>query len=211
MLAEHRKAYDKLDEDDKEFFDAEKLVEPLRRHAHLRRRPRGRDPRPASSASTWRSARCCSPTGCARRASRSTSSSRTTPRVPATRTSTRSCTCRPTSGPQQGVSIAAGDSLIAPRAEEIRRRIAPVNHYRAIDAAELLGLRVAVVPHAGGQLGAGVRAGGSRRGRARDARRRRQVASRASRSTPTRARKGYGPLLDQRDPARRGRVGSSST
>jgi len=39
----------------------------------------------------------------------------------------------------QGVSIAAGDALIAPRAEEIRRRIMPVNHYRAIQAAELLG------------------------------------------------------------------------
>ena len=40
----------------------------------------------------------------------------------------------------QGVSIAAADALIAPRAEEIRRRIMPVNHYRAIDAASLLGL-----------------------------------------------------------------------
>ena len=39
----------------------------------------------------------------------------------------------------QGVSIAAGDALIAPRAEELRRRIMPVNHYRAIDAANLLG------------------------------------------------------------------------
>lgn len=39
----------------------------------------------------------------------------------------------------QGVSIAAGDALIAPRAAEIRRRISPVNHYRAIRAAELLG------------------------------------------------------------------------
>lgn len=39
----------------------------------------------------------------------------------------------------QGVSIAVGDSLIAPRAEEIRRRIMPVNHYRAVQAAELLG------------------------------------------------------------------------
>jgi len=41
---------------------------------------------------------------------------------------------------QQGVSIAAGDALIATRAEEVRRRISPVNHYRAIDAAKLLGL-----------------------------------------------------------------------
>lgn len=39
----------------------------------------------------------------------------------------------------QGVSIAAGDALIAERASEIRRGIAPVNHYRAIQAAELLG------------------------------------------------------------------------
>jgi hypothetical protein len=40
----------------------------------------------------------------------------------------------------QGVSIGAGDAMIATRAEEIRRRISPVNHYRAIDAARLLGL-----------------------------------------------------------------------
>lgn len=39
----------------------------------------------------------------------------------------------------QGVGIAAGDAMIAPRAEEIRRRIMPVNHYRAIDAAKALG------------------------------------------------------------------------
>jgi hypothetical protein len=39
----------------------------------------------------------------------------------------------------QGVGIGLADSLIAPRAEEIRRRIMPVNHYRAIQAAELLG------------------------------------------------------------------------
>ncbi len=40
----------------------------------------------------------------------------------------------------QGVGIAAGDALIAPRAEEIRRKIMPANHYRAVDAANLLGL-----------------------------------------------------------------------
>jgi len=39
---------------------------------------------------------------------------------------------------QQGVSIAAADALIAPRAEKVRRQISPVNHYRAIDAAKLL-------------------------------------------------------------------------
>lgn len=40
---------------------------------------------------------------------------------------------------KQGVSIAVGDQLIAPRAGEVRRNISPVNHYRAIDAARLLG------------------------------------------------------------------------
>lgn len=39
----------------------------------------------------------------------------------------------------RGVGIGVGDALIGPRAEEIQRRIAPVNHYRAIDAARLLG------------------------------------------------------------------------
>ena len=36
--------------------------------------------------------------------------------------------------------VASACALIAPRAEEVRRRISPVNHYRAIDAARLLGL-----------------------------------------------------------------------
>ncbi len=39
----------------------------------------------------------------------------------------------------QGVSIAAADALIAPRAEEIRRRIMPNNFWRTIQAAEHLG------------------------------------------------------------------------
>jgi hypothetical protein len=40
----------------------------------------------------------------------------------------------------RGVGIGVADALIAPRAEEIRRKLMPVNHYRAIDAARLLGL-----------------------------------------------------------------------
>lgn len=39
----------------------------------------------------------------------------------------------------QGVSIAAADALIAPRAAEIRRRIMPNNFWRTIQAAEHLG------------------------------------------------------------------------
>ncbi|MEL7667391.1 MAG: NGG1p interacting factor NIF3 [Actinomycetota bacterium] len=40
----------------------------------------------------------------------------------------------------RGVGIGVADAMIAPRAEEVRRKIMPVNHYRAIDAARLLGL-----------------------------------------------------------------------
>ncbi len=39
----------------------------------------------------------------------------------------------------QGVGIGAADALIEPRAQEIRRKVMPANHYRAIDAARLLG------------------------------------------------------------------------
>lgn len=42
----------------------------------------------------------------------------------------------------EGVGIGLADALIAPRAEEVRRKIMPVNHYRAIDAARVLGLAV---------------------------------------------------------------------
>ncbi|MCX8007791.1 MAG: NGG1p interacting factor NIF3 [Coriobacteriia bacterium] len=39
-----------------------------------------------------------------------------------------------------GVPIGVGDALIAGEAEKIRRRILPANHYRAVDAARVLGL-----------------------------------------------------------------------
>ncbi len=40
----------------------------------------------------------------------------------------------------RGVGIGVADALIGPRAEEVQRRIMPVNHYRAVDAARLLGI-----------------------------------------------------------------------
>lgn len=40
---------------------------------------------------------------------------------------------------REGVPIGVADALIGPRAEEVRRKILPVNHYRAVDAARLLG------------------------------------------------------------------------
>lgn len=42
----------------------------------------------------------------------------------------------------QGVGMGVADNLISTRASEVRRRFLPYNHYRAIQAAELLGLAV---------------------------------------------------------------------
>lgn len=42
----------------------------------------------------------------------------------------------------QGVGIGAADSLIAKRSSEIRRHFMPYNHYRAIQSAELMGFAV---------------------------------------------------------------------
>ncbi len=40
----------------------------------------------------------------------------------------------------QGVAIGAADWLISPRVQEVRRGLMPANHYRAVDAARLLNL-----------------------------------------------------------------------
>jgi len=42
----------------------------------------------------------------------------------------------------QGVGIGAADSLISKRASEIRRHFMPYNHYRAVQSAELMGFAV---------------------------------------------------------------------
>ena len=42
----------------------------------------------------------------------------------------------------QGVGLGAADSLISKRSSEIRRRLMPYNHYRAVQAAELMGFAV---------------------------------------------------------------------
>jgi hypothetical protein len=40
----------------------------------------------------------------------------------------------------QGVPVNVGDALISERASEVKRRMMPVNHMRAVDASELMGL-----------------------------------------------------------------------
>jgi hypothetical protein len=139
VLADHRKAYDKLDEDDKEFFDAEKFVNPYADtricagdpQAEIRGLIVGVDMEVGEVLLADRLREKGEPIDLVFAHH---------PEGPGYANLHEVMYMQADLWAKQGVSIAAGDSLIAPRAEEIRRRIAPVNHYRAIDAAVLLGL-----------------------------------------------------------------------
>jgi hypothetical protein len=139
VLAENRKAFDKLDDDDKEFFDAEKLVNPYSDtricagdpDAEIRGLLVGIDMEVGEVLLADRLRERGEPIDLVFAHH---------PEGPGYANLHEVMYMQADLWANQGVSIAAGDSLIAPRAEEIRRRIAPVNHYRAIDAATLLGL-----------------------------------------------------------------------
>lgn len=107
---------------------------------------------------------------------------------------------------EAGVRIGAADALIGPRAEEVRRRFMPYNHYQPIDAARLLDLAVmSCHTPADNSVNAYV----ERHLAERDPRTLKDVV-RALRAIPEyadAARKGYGPEIVLGDEARRtGRV-----
>lgn len=138
VLAESRKAYDKLDEDDREFFDMEKLENP-----YADTRICAGDP---ESEIRGLIVGIDMEVGEVLLADRLRERGETIdlvfahhPEGPGYANLHEVMYLQADLWAKQGVSIAAGDSLIAPRAEEVRRRIAPANHYRAIDAAMLLG------------------------------------------------------------------------
>jgi len=139
VLAERRKAFDRLDKDDKEFFDTESLVNPYADTricagdpaAEIRGLIVGIDMEVGEVLLADR---------LREKGERIDLVFAHHPEGPGYANLHEVMYMQADLWAQQGVSIAAGDSLIAPRAEEIRRRIAPVNHYRAIDAAALLGL-----------------------------------------------------------------------
>jgi hypothetical protein len=139
VLADHRKAYDKLDEDDKEFFDAEKFVNPYADtricagdpQAEIRGLIVGVDMEVGEVLLADRLREKGEPIDLVFAHH---------PEGPGYANLHEVMYMQADLWASQGVSIGAGDALIAPRAEEIRRRIMPVNHYRAIDAARLLDL-----------------------------------------------------------------------
>jgi len=139
VLAEYRKAFDKLDEDDREFFDAEKLVNPYADtricvgdpETEIRGLLVGIDMEVGEVLLADRLREKGEPIDLVFAHH---------PEGPGYANLHEVMYMQADLWAAQGVSIAAGDAMIGPRAEEIRRRIAPVNHYRAIDAAALLGL-----------------------------------------------------------------------
>ena len=156
----HRKAYDKLDEDDKEFFDTEKLVNPYADtricagdpEAEIRGLIVGVDMEVGEVLLADRLREKGEPIDLVFAHH---------PEGPGYANLHEVMYMQADLWAKQGVSIAAGDSLIAPRAEEIRRRIAPgqplPRHRRCRPARA----GVALLPHARRQLGSGVRAGGT--------------------------------------------------
>ena len=138
VLAENGKAFEKLEQDDKEFFDAEKLVNPYADtricagdpESEVRGILVGIDMETAEVMLADRLREKGEPIDLIFAHH---------PEGPGYASLHEVMYMQADLWSHQGVSIAAGDALIAPRAEEIRRRIMPANHYRAIDAANLLG------------------------------------------------------------------------
>lgn len=138
VLADAKSAYDKLDDGDREFFDAEKLVNPYADtricagdpEAEIRGLLVGVDMETAEVVLADRLREKGAPIDLIFAHH---------PEGPGYANLHEVMYMQADLWAAQGVSIAAADSLIGTRAEEVHRRIMPVNHYRAIQAAELLG------------------------------------------------------------------------
>lgn len=138
VLEDARKAYDKLEEADKEFFDTEKLANPYsdtricagERDQEIRGLIVGIDMEAAEVLLADRLREKGEPIDLVLAHH---------PEGPGYANLHEVMYMQADLWAAQGVSIAVADQLIAPRAAEIQRRISPVNHYRAVDAARLLG------------------------------------------------------------------------
>jgi hypothetical protein len=191
VLANAKKAYDKLDEDEQEFFDTEKFTNPYSDTASVRATP-------------IRGARLLvgidMEVGEVLLADRLREKGEPIdlifahhPEGPAFAGLHEVMYMQADLWAAQGVGIGAADALIDPRAQEIRRKIMPANHYRAPDAARLLGLLDDVVSHAGGQQCQRVRAALSRGEIPASRSRRSSRCCAPSPSTPTRRERDTAP------------------
>ena len=138
VLAENKKAYDKLEADEREFFDTQKLSNPYSDtricagdpDQEIRGAIVGVDMEPGEVVLADRLRERGEPIDLIFAHH---------PEGPGLREPPRGHVSPGRSVGHARCIDRAADALIAPRAEEIHRRIMPVNHYRAIDAARLLG------------------------------------------------------------------------
>ncbi len=138
VLADNKKAYDKLEADEREFFDAEKLTNPYSDTRICEGDP-DQEIRGAIVGVDMEASEVVLADRLRERGEPIDLIFAHHPEGPGYANLHEVMYLQADLWAQQGVSIAAADALIAPRAEEIHRRIMPVNHYRAIDAARLLG------------------------------------------------------------------------
>jgi hypothetical protein len=138
VLADNKKAYDKLEADEREFFDAEKLTNPYADTRICEGDP-DQEIRGAIVGVDMEAGEVVLADRLRERGEPIDLIFAHHPEGPGYANLHEVMYLQADLWAQQGVSIAAADALIAPRAEEIHRRIMPVNHYRAIDAARLLG------------------------------------------------------------------------
>lgn len=141
ILAEAKKSYDKLDADEKEFFDTEKFTNPYSDTRVCYGDP-GLDVTGIITGVDMEVGEIVLADRLREKGSRIDLVLAHHPEGPGYASLHEVMGMQADLWAAQGVSIAAADALIAPRAQEIRRRIMPVNHYRAIDAARVLDLAV---------------------------------------------------------------------
>ena len=104
-----------------------------------------------------------------------------------------SCGCSPTSWPRYGVTVSVAEQLMDKRIGEVERRLLPVNHDRAVDAARMLGLPMMCVHTPADNCVTSFLNAAFREGEARPGSRTSSTSSRRSRSTGAAAGRMAGP------------------
>jgi putative NIF3 family GTP cyclohydrolase 1 type 2 len=138
VLAEARKAFDKLDEDDKPFYDTERLTNPYADTRIACGDPE-LDVRGLLTGVDMETAEVLLADRLRERGEPIDLILAHHPEGPGFARLDEVMYMQADLWHAQGVGLGAAENLIATRASEVRRRFSPYNHYRAIHAAELLG------------------------------------------------------------------------
>ena len=140
VLAQARKEFDELPERKRWEFDQERLVNPFADTRILLGDPGDRGRRASWWASTWRSARCCWPTGSREKGQPVDLLLAHHPEGRALARLEEVMGVQADIWRKFGVSIAYGDAVMSDRMAEIMRALHPRNNEQTVQAARLLGL-----------------------------------------------------------------------